>query len=243
MGVKMILREIEFDLPYQKNVEYINKIKQEEKLDYDEAVLRDYECNWESKRREFQLMTRCMTSMIERLMEKAKTDNYRKILVECYESPKDFRIKNALGVCVVPIWFRVDQFFHADNRTKKTMVINAIYSVIDTLAKETGDQLLELKKVCKIIQECDYTNEWLYKKPVKRKNYTVQIGVKHEVDEVSVYLVIADLTTNQQRKVPIVSTLPDERCYYMYASKVQWVSDNEVVLKTKDGNIISKKII
>jgi len=42
---------------------------------------------WKEKRRQFQLMTRCMTSMLERIIPRITTKDCWKILIECVEKP------------------------------------------------------------------------------------------------------------------------------------------------------------
>ena len=70
----MVLKEIEMDLPYVRDIN-------PEQLSEDDIKL-DYELNWKEKRRRFQLMTRCMTSMIERIIPRITTKDCWKILVE-----------------------------------------------------------------------------------------------------------------------------------------------------------------
>lgn len=74
----MKLKEIQMDLPFIYSDDISN----------DESV-KLYQTTWKNKRREFQLISRCMTSMIERLMPSINTKNYWKIIIECVEgTPK-----------------------------------------------------------------------------------------------------------------------------------------------------------
>ena len=70
----MILKEIEMDLPYVRDTN-------QEHLSAD-AIKLAYELNWKEKRRQFQLMTRCMTSMLERIIPRINTKDCWKILIE-----------------------------------------------------------------------------------------------------------------------------------------------------------------
>ena len=81
----MLLKEIEMDLPYQRDDLRIENIRRTGGLEYNKAVKKDYELNWKEKRRDFQLMTRCMTSMVSRLLPKIKTEDCWKIIIECSE--------------------------------------------------------------------------------------------------------------------------------------------------------------
>lgn len=68
----MILKEIEMDLPYVRDTdqEYLSA----------EDIKLDYESNWKGKQRKFQLMTRCMTSIVERIIPRVTTKDCWKIL-------------------------------------------------------------------------------------------------------------------------------------------------------------------
>ena len=85
----MVLKEIEMDLPYVRDTN-------QEQLSEDDIKL-DYELNWKGKRRQFQLMTRCMTSMIERIIPRTTTKDCWKILIECVENPSRKGIINLLS--------------------------------------------------------------------------------------------------------------------------------------------------
>lgn len=107
----MILKEIEMDLPYvRENVQ--------ETLSEDDTKL-DYELNWKWKRRQFQLMTRCMTSMIERIIPRIATKNCRKLLIECVNKPSSNKITDLLGVYCVQVPFMIDAFWEMSNPEKK----------------------------------------------------------------------------------------------------------------------------
>ena len=76
----MQIKEIELDLPYQENYDYIEKIIRENGLSNEEANSKDYIDNWKEKRLKFRLDTRCMTSMIERLTFPVKSMSFWKIM-------------------------------------------------------------------------------------------------------------------------------------------------------------------
>lgn len=226
----MILKEIQMDIPFVYN----NSISNEESVEI-------YQRTWKDKRRQFHLLCQCMTSMIERLMPKLNTKNYWKIIIECVDkSPRDNCI-NLLGVISVQIKFDVDLFYTLNNYEKKKYIINKVIETIDYLSGKGFNEIDELKKTCEEIITKDYINEWLWKKPVRYKNKSVQIKILHDVDKVSIYMAFIDGNINKD--VLLVEEIPDEWVYSKYLGKLEWVSENEARLITKDGKILSGKIV
>lgn len=126
----MKLSDIELDLPYQKNEKFISSIQESKTIEYQEALKMDYELNWKKKRREFQLMTRCMTSMVERIMSPIITEDCWKILIECVSDKENQGYKNLLGGYVVQVKVSLDVFYSADNHDKKKMIIGIVLNGI-----------------------------------------------------------------------------------------------------------------
>lgn len=221
----MKLKEIQMDLPFI----YSDDISNEESVKL-------YQTTWKDKRREFQLFSRCMTSMIERLMPSINTKNYWKIIIECVEG-----IPKAEGIYMpeilfVQVLFDIDCFYKFDNYEKKKYIINKVLEAIDYLTSCGYLELDELKQTCDVIIKSDYVNEWLWKKPVRLKNKSVQIKVLHEVDKVSIYMIFKD-EDKIVEEVLLVEDIPDEWVYSKYLGKLEWVSENKAQLTTKSGDV------
>lgn len=122
------------DWPYHINKEFVQKVQEEQGLGYEEAVRKDYEINWKEKRRTFQLMTRCMTAMLERIMLPVKTKDCWKILVECVNTCADNTYKNFLGVYAIQVEFDFETFFHAADYEKKGMIIDTLNEAINRIS-------------------------------------------------------------------------------------------------------------
>lgn len=221
----MKLKEIQMDLPFI----YSDDISNEESVKL-------YQTTWKDKRREFQLFSRCMTSMIERLMPSINTKNYWKIIIECVEG-----IPKAEGIYMpeilfVQVLFDIDCFYKFDNYEKKKYIINKVLEAVDYLTSCGYLELDELKQTCDVIIKSDYVNEWLWKKPVRLKNKSVQIKVLHEVDKVSIYMIFKD-EDKIVEEVLLVEDIPDEWVYSKYLGKLEWVSENKAQLTTKSGDV------
>lgn len=233
----MLLKEIELDLPYIKDEARITQIQLEAKLDYDEAIKKDYALNWREKRRTFQLQTKCMTSMIERLMPKITTKDCWKIIIECVENANQDEFKNLLGVYVVQVEFDFHYFCQLDSEAKKVYVVSKITDSLNNLIRLVDFNIDAIVNTCIGIQEKKYINKWVAGKPVKNKCGYAQIQVSHEINEVILSILFMDLDMNIIKNVPFIVTLPDERSYSQYLGKLMWNSEREIVVVTKScGN-------
>lgn len=231
----MKLKEIEMDLPYIKNDEFIHQLQENKGLNYQDAVRKDYEINWKGIRREFQLMTRCMTSMIERIMSPINTPDCWKIVLECVDECKDNNYKNLLGVYIIQIPFDIRKFFQLTNLEKKKMVIENIIEGVYKLSDQVSFEIDSIYEACEKIKNYEYVNEWMWGKKLKIGDKYAQIKVEHEVDNVGIYAVFYDKKNTIIKKSLIIDAIPDERAYGIYLGKLEQYSQNEVILITKTG--------
>ena len=220
----MVFKEIQMDIPYINNNSENNSID-------------DYEKTWKWKRRQFQLMTRCMTSMVERLIPSVKTKNYWKVLIECvYDNPK-IGYTNMIGVCVIQIQFDIEGFFKMEDIEKKRYIIEKILYTTSLLSENGLTELEVIKDACKSIINNGYVNEWYWKKPVKKKDHSVQIKLVHDINDISIFMVF----NNDECRVEklLLKALPDEWDYGKYLGKLEWVTDDKAQLIGKNGEVYS----
>lgn len=223
----MILKEIEMDLPYVRDIN-------QEQLSSDDIKL-DYELNWKEKRRQFQLMTRCMTSMIERIMPRITTKDCWKILIECVEKPSRNECINLLGVYSVQVLFDINMFWEMNSLEKKKYVVNKIREATSIISQYNFFDVKEIENACNKIVDLNYVNEWYWKKPVKSKQISVQVKVLHEVESANIYLVFRDSVGNAYKEKFLVADIPDERSYNKYLGKLEWISVGTARLSAKSG--------
>ena len=228
----MALREIEMDIPYIRN----------DNVSPDDSVA-DYEKNWKDKRFKFRLMTRCMTSMIDRLKPRIETEGCSKIVIECVEANPREKIINLDCFFFVQIPFHIDEFFSMDDLSKKQYVIEKVLEAVDVLEIKKGFDLSEIKKVCDTIKQKNYVNEWTWKRTAKRKNRIASVVVKHEIDEVRIYINISDNGSDSGEEYLVACEKPDEWFYSRLFGKLKWASDEEVQLIAKDGEIHSVQVV
>lgn len=165
----MKLKEIEFDLPYKKNGKFINSMQKEKAISYEAAVKMDYELNWKEKRHEFRLMTRCMTSMLERIMQPVKTKDFWKIIIECVDTDECKEPKNLLGVLVIQTYFDITLFYSLNENEQKKMIIDEVFHCFQKNIVDEFSDKMQIIKACHEIMDKNYINEWVWKTTTVRQ--------------------------------------------------------------------------
>ena len=139
------------------------------------------------------------------------------------------------GVLDVEMPFDLNMFWEMDSLNKKKYAISKIREAIGLIAQKGFFDVSEIEKACDRADELNYVNEWYWKKPLKRKNMSVQVKVLHEVECVTLSMVFTDSATNSSKEVFLVSDLPSEWVYSRYFGKLEWVSDDTARLTAKTG--------
>ena len=60
--------------------------------------------------------------------------------------------------------------------------------------------------------------------------------LQHEIDEMNISIIVNDKRGNEIFREKMISELPDEWYYASHLGKINWVSDNEIVLVNKKGD-------
>lgn len=232
----MILKEIELDLPYQKNLQYIKDVQATENIEYAEATKRDYENNWKRCRREFQLKTKCMTSMIERIMIPIQTKECWKILIECVNECTEEAYKSFLGVYIVQIKIDKEDFFDSMSLEQKKKVIDIVLQGISKLEKVVDFDVKAITNACEEVVKRRYYNEWYWSKPIYYGDKCAIIKIIHDTNNVQICMQIIENTVVIKDEV-LITALPDERMYSSHLGAIKWISKNEVALIGKEGSV------
>lgn len=240
----MILREIRLDFDYQQNDDYIEYLQQTENLDYETAKSKDYEVNCRLQRREFRFLTRCMTSMIERLMGKIYTDNCKKIDFICTPNQNiDTKLYTALGFCHRQVNFDMNQFLLASDIDKKKIVVETFENGIRELSKDVAYDLSNVLSACEAVKNLNYVNEWFLKKKLKQGNVVVQIKIQHEVQDTKISMVFSDKKGTLIKEVLLIATKPDEWEFNQYLGKLKWIDENRAALVADNGDELVGSIL
>lgn len=238
----MKLSEVEMDLPYQKDEVFIRTVQKNAAIEYQKALRMDYELNWKEKRREFQLMTKCMTSMIERIMKPIITKDCWKILIECVSNQENRGYRNLLGVYTIQVQINLDIFYSVSDYVKKKMIIDIILEGIQRLSSSVDFELSSITCACIDIANGGYLNEWLWgRKKVSKK--TARIKVQHEIHIVNIFMIFFDEKNMVMKEELIISAVPDERAYGKYLGKLISISKDTVALIDIYGEEVARVCI
>ena len=234
----MYLSEFDLDLPYIADEDKIIAIMNEKNCLRNEATKLDYELNWKDKRLKFRLKTRNISAMFERLFGRMETKDCSKVLVECIDNVKEERVLNFLGVYTVQVKFNYNKFSASDYYKKKQKTLDLLMKGIKIVAENENWNIEPFETVYSKIREANYTNEWVWKKPVKRadKKFSAEILCQHGVESIEIYIVLRDKNGAELDRNKVISELPDEFAYAKHLGEVKWLSDNKALLVNRKGD-------
>lgn len=238
----MYLKEFDLDLHYRPDPNVIAKIMAQHQCEYHEATKLDYQENWKNKRRAFRLQTRCITSMFERLLGSStvKTKRFWKLLVQSGSDESGTGGVKIVGdTAEVDVVFSLGDFFVLSDLDKKRRALDLLMEGIEKAAAAEDWDLEPFRRVYELIRDSNYKNEWIWRKSGNRaKTYNAEILCNHGVDEIDIFLLVANSAGDVISKQLIVSELPDEFAYARHLGKLEWRSNTEVVLVNKSGDAI-----
>jgi hypothetical protein len=230
----MYLRDVELDLPYNRNELTINSFLNQG-YSVDESIKKDYDINWKKKRHIFKTETRCISSLFSRLLGKIKTDDSKKIIVECCSIEPEVSIKNYSGILTTQVFINFKNYESSDNQGKKRIALTLLYKGISYICEKKKWDLTPFSIVNDLMVSSNYINEWFWKRPVFNSNreLSAQLYFKHDLSAFDVYLFIRRKTTVIQKSL-LISEEPHELFYANLLGELKWLTNNDVVLETRD---------
>lgn len=235
----MYLRDIDLDIPYKIKPEVIEKIMIEQDCPYEQAIQKDYEENWKwNIRRRFTLETRCISSMVLRLMGKIKTENCSKVLINCVDEKAKEGISDSMGIYTLEHLLDYNTFFLKSDYEKKVITFNIIRESVNKIVSDKAWDFAPFQVVFDKIVELDYDNFWTWGKKVKSpdKIHVAEVYLEHKVKDIDIYIYIRNKKDEIIEKKLIITELPHEFSYARHLGKLTWVSENEVQLNNKKGD-------
>ncbi|MGF7036580.1 hypothetical protein J2T17_007654 [Paenibacillus mucilaginosus] len=223
----MLLKEFDLDLPYLVDTE----------INSGDATKKDYEENWKEKRISFRRETRCISALYERFLQKYKTVDTWKVLIECVKEVSDPRVRTALGVTTTQVPFDYDFYIKCGESEKKKYILELLRVGIEKIIKDKNwDPSLFLEAYTKII-DVNYLNEWIFKKPVKSptKEYLAYVYCEHKITAFVISIIICDKDKNILLQKTVIEEIPDEFFFNEHLGKLVWSSPHKVSLINKEG--------
>lgn len=242
----MYLQDIDLDIPYKVKTEIVKNIMNEQGCSYEQGIQKDYEENWKwNVRRRFTLETRCISSMVLRLMGKIKTEDCSKILINCVDEEAKDGISSCMGIYTLEYLLNYDNFFLKSDYEKKVITLNIIKECVNKIVYHKGWNYEPFKIVFNRIVELEYNNSWTWGKKVRSpdKIKKAEVYIEHQVKKVNIYIYIRNKKNEIIKKKLILKEVPHEFSYARHLGKLVWISENELQLNNKKGDKVGTVIL
>jgi len=194
-----------------------------------------YAENLKQKHFAYRLQTRCITSMYSRLLGKYKNNKCTGVIIKGTESSVNQDVICVGNMMEAHVTFDLSIFENnIGKREKKMYFLEKLAEGIRKVAESENWDIRPFSNIEKQIIAFDYKNEWYWNKPVKspNKQLSVQIFIDHDVDAVDIYAVFRDKHNGElYKRILISENRPDEWAYQKYLCKLEWLSDDEVILR------------
>ena len=134
---------------------------------------------------------------------------------------------------IIDYELNIEEFMYLSDIEKKMMTLQVLKETVIKVFEELQIDSTDFEKACEQIKNCNYKNEWIWKKK-KNKNFIAEIVLVHEVKTAQIFLRIYK-NKEYIREFEILSTYPDEFYFSQYLGRIKWVDDKTVAIEQKNG--------
>lgn len=189
------------------------------------------------KIRTFQLQTRCIASLYQRLFPKFKTEDCWKVLVRCVNDVPKTQYRNIGGVYEPYITTDVESFFFLTDTDKKVWAFEHLKLGITELLKQTGWETKPFLETFQKVEQLNLQNVWLWKtvRSPSRK-HIAEIWVDHGVQSCVISLVVRERSGQEIKRQELIAELPSEWAYVRHLGILAWRGSNQVALINREGS-------
>ncbi|MDP4147165.1 MAG: hypothetical protein Q8936_22265 [Bacillota bacterium] len=185
-----------------------------------------------SKAYAFSNETSCISSFYTRLLPKVKTENVKRIIVECVEDLNESdRIKIGAGIATIQVKLDYQVYFSSEETEKKRIASKLIREGLIYLSLEKDGDSKVFEEIYLKIEELQYKNKYIYKKKYSpNRKYVCNVVCEHEIDFFSIFLEIADNKEGEiiSRK-EIIQVVPHPIIMNKYFGEATWDLNNRVI--------------
>lgn len=184
--------------------------------------------------------TRYIMALYRRCFPKLKVDGGWKVLVECV--PCVTRPKAILGgggVFMIETQFDLATYQASDTAHRKRIALETLQKSVLAVAAAFGWPAEPFEAAYKGVIERNYVNEWTWPKSPKSspdRKHKAYVQCLHEHDGFYAWIVVEDKKGNKIGKEFAFKALPDELCFMNKLEKLEWSSNERVVLFDYKGN-------
>lgn len=183
--------------------------------------------------------TRCVMALYLRCFPGLKVDRAWKVEVECVPKVTRPEVRDLLGCFTLQQPFDLGKYRAADVLERKRIALETIHQGSLAVAKLYGWPLEPFETAYKGVIERNYVNEWTWPKSPKSspdRKHKAYIQCLHEHDGFYAWIVIADKKGQILAKEFAFKELPSEFCFMPMLEKLEWSSNERVVLFDFKGN-------
>lgn len=189
------------------------------------------------KIRAFQLQTRCVTALYQRLFPKFKTKDCWKVLVRCVNDAPKTQYRNIGGVCEPYVVADVEGFFLLDDAEKRVWAFEHLKLGVTALLKQTGWETEPFMETFNKAEQLKLYNVWLWKAVHSpSRKLIAEIWIDHDVQSCVISLVVRERSGKVIKRQQLITELPSEWAFARYLGSLSWESEARVVLKNKEMN-------
>jgi len=179
------------------------------------------------------LETRCIMALYARCFPGLKVDRAWKVQIQCVPEVKRFDLMNFGGCFEIQQAFDLERYRAASLSERKHIALETLHSGALAMAKLCGWPTDPFETAYKCVIERNYVNEWTWPKSPKSspdRKHKAYLQCLHEHDGFYAWLVIADKKGNILAKEFAFKELPSEFCFMPMLEKLEWASNERVVL-------------
>lgn len=189
------------------------------------------------KVRAFQLQTRCVTALYQRLFPKLMTKDCWKVLVRCVNDAPKTQYRNIGGVYEPFVVADVEGFFHLNDSEKKVWAFEHLKLGVIALLKQTGWETEPFMITFQKAEELKLNNVWLWKAVHSpSRKLIAEIWIDHDVHSCVINLVVCERSGKEIKRQQLITELPSEWAFARHLGSLAWESEALVVLKNKEMN-------
>ena len=236
----MILARIALylDIEFATSEKSVLAIMEKGSVNRKDAILEDYRTRGKWEIRHFENQTRCIATSFIRSLGHYRNEDTKKINIMCTKEEKHKRISTVLDICEVHMKFDYDEYMTGSLLEKKRLILETIMLAVRKVADSKKWDIEPFEKVYEQIIEANYVSEWVWKKPKQSpdRKHKAKLFLQHELDEITMSIIVTDNKGNELKRETIITEQPDEWEYSGHLGELKWLDNETVALFHKYNN-------
>ncbi|MBM7608769.1 hypothetical protein JOD29_002016 [Lysinibacillus composti] len=188
------------------------------------------------KFKDFTFETNCITTLYENNFPNFKTENTKKIILNCGLSFKDINITEHIdGFLEINIPYDVEEFFGLNDINKKIELLELLQIGVLWVCKEFNWDEAPFIETYEKIKNLNYECKYVWKKPKSCPNrkYKAMVECELTLYKGTVNLIVINKRNEIVAKKLVTEEKPNVFLFDMFLGELKWLSNEEVRLYRK----------